>query len=179
MTEKVKIAKIGRKQQPSKFKPGDTYSITTILVPECSKGKNQKLTAMGAWTDSWKLGDIVEGIIEEKKWTDKDGFEQISLSLTNPNKKTFTPGGGRSFNPLITAYEIAASLAPLIFAGKKKVMLDDIDKLANAIKSKIEVQPAAPAEVKEEKVKKIDVDKEEDEDESDDTEVTDDEDDTF
>ncbi len=176
MTEKVKITKIGRKQQPSKFKPGDTYSITTILVPECSKGKNQKLTAMGAWADSWKIGDEVEGIIEERKWTDKDGFEQINLSFTNPNKKTFTPN--RMFNPLISAYQIAASLAPLIFAGKKKVMLEDIDKLASAIKTRIDVQPAAPVETKqEEKVKEIDVDKEEKEEGADDTEVTDDDDD--
>jgi len=175
MTEKLKILKIGRKQQPSKFKPGETYSITTILVPECSKGKNQKLTAMGQWSEGWKEGDEIEGIIEEKKWTDKDGFEQTNFSLTNPNKKEFTPYGSKTFNPLITAYQIAASLAPLIFANKKKVMLEDIDKLALAIKEKLNVQiPSTPEKDKEEKVKEIDVDKEG---EKDDTEVEDDEDD--
>ena len=174
MIEKLKIIKIGRKQQPSKFKPGETYSITTILVPECSKGKNQKLTAMGQWSEGWKEGDEIEGIVEEKKWTDKDGFEQTNFSLTNPNKKEFTPYGSKSFNPLITAYQIAATLAPLIFAKKKKVMLEDIEKLALAIKEKIDVQPASTTEVaKEEKVKEIDVDKED----KDDTEVEDDEDD--
>lgn len=171
--EKVKILKVGRKQQPSKFKPGETYSITTILVEDCSKGKNKKLAAMGLWAEGWKVGDEVEGIIEEKKWTDRDGFEQISLNLTNPNKKTFTQfGGGKSFNPLVTSYEIAASLAPLIFANKKKVLLEDIDKLASAIKTKIDVQPASTTETPKEKVKEIDVDKEDD-----DTEVKDDDDD--
>ena len=65
MIEKLKIIKVGRKQQPSKFKPGETYSITTIMVPECSKGKNQKLTAMGLWAENWKEEDIIEGTIEE------------------------------------------------------------------------------------------------------------------
>lgn len=172
MTEKLKIIKLGRKQQPSKFKPGETYSITTMMVSECSKGKNIKISAMGAWSDAWKEGDIVEGIIEEKKWTDKDGFEQTSFTLTNPNKKTFTPRA--TANPLIIAYQIAATLASLIFANKKKVTLEDIDKLALAIKSKIDVSSVEEPK-KEEKVKEIDVEKEDNE--EDDTEVIDDEDD--
>jgi len=175
--EKIKITKIGIKQQPSKFKPGETYSIVTILDT-----KNRKMTAMGKWAEGWKVGDIIEAEVKEKKWTDKDGFEQTNLALDNPNKQAFTPRGG-GFNPMINAYQIAAELAPLLFAGKKKVELEDIDKLAIAIKSRFDAaQPAAVAPAvevpKKEKVKEIDVDKE-DEKSDDDLEVTDDDDDDF
>src|SRR3989304_5473858 len=107
--EKIKIVKVGRKQQPSKFKPGETYSITTML-----DDKGRKLAAMGAWGEKWVVGDVVEASIEEKKWTDKDGFEQISMNLVNPNKKEFTPrsGGGSYMNPIVVSYQLAASLAP-------------------------------------------------------------------
>jgi single-stranded DNA-binding protein len=179
MIEKLEIVKIGRKQQPSKFKPGETYNIATVLVKSCSKGDNQKLTAMGAWADGWKVGDVVEGEIKEKKWTDKDGFEQVNFSIENPNKKQFTPGKSSFFNPLVSAYQIAASLAPLLFAGKKAVKLDDIDKLANAIKDRIGSQAAPTNDSKpaEEKVKKIDVDDEQEL--KKDTEITDEDDDSF
>ncbi len=135
--EKIKIIKLGRKQQPSKFKPGEMYSITTIMDE-----KNRKLAAMGKWAEDWKVGDVVEAEIEEKKWTDKDGFEQVSLNVKNPNQKPFTPGGGRSFfNPKITAYQLAATLAPILFGDKKKITLKDIDELAEELKKRIEVAP--------------------------------------
>lgn len=165
--EKITIVKIGRKQQPSKFKPGETYSITTLLDE-----KGRKLAAMGQWAEAWKIGDVIEADIEEKKWTDKDGFEQVSLNLKNPNQKQFIPRGGPS--PLVTAYELAASLAPLLYANKKKVTLKDIDELATEIKKKIEFQSAIPAidakPEKKEEVKEVDVEE--------DTEVADDEDDS-
>jgi len=146
--EKIKITKIGRKQQASKFKEGETYNITTVMDE-----KGRKLVAMGAWADGWKEGDEIEVEIKEKKWTDKDGFDQISLNLINPNKKPWV-GGGAGSNPIFVAWQLAAQLAPLFFSdSKKKVKLDDVEKLAEEIKKRISV--AAPAE----KVKEIDVDK--------------------
>ena len=149
--EKITIKKIGRKQQPSKFKPGETYTITTIMDE-----KGRKLVAMGGWSDNWKVDDVIEVEITEKKWTDKDGFEQISLNLTNPNKKAYT--GGFTPNPMIVSYTIAAQLAPLFFAdSKKKVKLEDIDKLAEEIKKRI----ITVSNASKEDVPKVDVEKEE------------------
>ena len=130
--EKIKIVKLGRKQQPSKFKPGETYSITTILDE-----KGRKMSAMGAWSDNWKIGDEIEVNIEEKKWTDRDGFEQTNLVLKNPNQRAYS-GGGSRINPVVQSFELAAKLAPLLFTGKKKVKLDDIVELANEIKKRLD-----------------------------------------
>ena len=149
--EKIKITKIGRKIQPSKFKPGETYNITTVLDE-----KGRKLVAMGAWADNWKIGDEIEVEVSEKKWTDKDGFEQTNLNLTNPNKKPWS-GGGSGGNPLIASYQIAVQFAPLYFAEKKKVTLEDIDKLAEEIKKRISIVSVATKE----DVPKVDVEKEE------------------
>lgn len=158
MSEKIKILKVGRKAMPSKFKPGETYNITTVMDE-----KNRKLVGMGPWTDNWKEGDELDVIVTEKKWTDKDGFEQTNLNLTNPNKKAFVPRGGSVVSPLIVSYQLAASLAPILYAGKKKVMLTDIDELAKELKKRIEPSaPATPAAAPEEKkVPEIDVTKEE------------------
>jgi len=139
--EKIKIVQLGRKSQPSKFKPGEMYAITTIM-----DDKNRKLGAMGAWAEKWVVGDVIEGTIVEKKWTDKDGFEQVSLNIENPNKKEFSPRGGGSYsNPVIVSYQLAATLAPLFFEGKKKLTLADIDSLAAELKKRIDVVPAASA----------------------------------
>lgn len=158
--EKIKIVKIATKQQPSKFKPGETYTITTVLDE-----KNRKLTAMGAWAEGWKVGDEIEATIEEKKWTDRDGFDQISLNLKNPNQKKFTPRGSYT-NPVVVSYQLAATLASLLFANKKKVTLTDIDKLAEELKKRIDTSPAEKTEeVKKPEAKKtpeIDVDEEDD-----------------
>jgi len=151
--EKITIVKIGRKSQPSKFKPGETYNITTVM-----DDKNRKLVAMGAWADSWKIGDVIEVEISEKKWTDKDGFEQTSLNLANPNKKPWTGGQGGGTNPTTASWQIAAQLAPLFFVdSKKKIKLDDISALADEIKKRISTPDAASTE----KVKEIDVTKDE------------------
>ena len=138
--EKITIAKLGRKQQPSKFKPGETYSITTIL----DEG-GRKLAAMGAWAEGWKVGDVIEGTIEEKKWTDKDGFEQTSLNIKNPNQKPFTPRGETTLSPLVVSYQLAVAVAPLLYKNKKKVVLDDVIALAEKLKEKIDVAPVAEA----------------------------------
>lgn len=152
MNEKIKIVKIAVKQQPSKYKPGETYSIVTVMDEQ-----NRKLTAMGKWAEGWKVGDVVEAIVEEKKWTDRDGFEQTGLSLKNPTPSTFNKGYQR--NTLVDAYHIAAALAPVVYASTKKVKMEDIDKLAEYVKTKLDVPtpqntPAAPAA---EKVSTVDV----------------------
>ncbi len=142
-TEQITIKQIGRKQAPSKFKPGETFSITNVM-----DDKGRKLTGMGPWTENWKEGDVIQAVVEEKKWTDKDGFEQTGLNLKNPNQTPFVPraGGGGNFNPTLTLYQIAAQLAPLLFANKKQVKLEDIEKLVEALKEKTNV--ATPVEEK-------------------------------
>ncbi len=132
-TEKIKIAKLARKQQPSKYKQGETYSITTIMDE-----KGRKIAGLGQWTENWKVGDEIEGDVQEKKWTDRDGFEQTSLTINNPNQKSWSGRSGFQQNPKIISYQLAASLAPLLFAGKKSVKLEDIDKLAEELKSRID-----------------------------------------
>ena len=110
--------------------------------------QNRKLTAMGRWAEGWKVGDIVDAVVEERKWTDRDGFEQTGLSLKNPTPSTFK---GYQKNTLVDAYHIAAALAPIIYNGKKIKMVK-IDKLAEYINNKLEVtapqnNTAAPAAV--------------------------------
>ena len=151
---KLKIVKIGRKQNPSKYKPGETYTITTIMDEQ-----NRKITAMGKWTDAWNEGMVVEGILEPTTWTDKDGFEQKGWSLKNPNPVQFKAGGA-GYQPktmVVNAYTIAAQLAPLLFAAKKKVTLDDISALADALKVKMDGTQDTSAK---EEVKTVDVNKE-------------------
>jgi hypothetical protein len=142
-TEQIKIVQIGRKQLPSKFKPGETFTITTVM-----DDKNRKLAALGQWSEGWKEGDTIEGIIEEKQWTDKDGFQQTSLNIKNPNQQTFVPypapAAQTATNPSLVFYEIAAQLAPLLFKDKKGVKLDDIDKLVAELKKRIEGNTSAP-----------------------------------
>lgn len=135
MSEKIKIVKLATKQQPSKYKPGETYSIITIMDEQ-----NRKLTAMGKWAEGWNVGDVVEAVVEEKKWTDRDGFEQTGLSMKNPTPSTF-----KSFkrNSLIDAYHIAAALTPALY-GATKVKMEEIDKLAEYIKVKLDA--AAPSD---------------------------------
>lgn len=128
MSEKITIQKIGRKDMPSKFKEGETYKLTTILDE-----KGRKMAAFGKWAEGWKVGDVIEAQIKEKKWTDKEGFEQVGLSLENPNKQTFTPGGIKSnFNPTISAYNNAVlfAIALGVSGSKKKITLEDLDKIA-------------------------------------------------
>ena len=155
MSEKITIKKIGRKDMPSKFKEGDTYAMTTVLDSE-----NRKMTAFGGWAENWKVGDTPNVIIKEKTWKDKDGFEQVSLNLDNPDKKPFTPrGGGGGFNPTISAYQSAATFAlALATSGKKKLTLADLDKIADHIKEKF----GTPAtEEKKDDVPTVDVEKDE------------------
>lgn len=151
----IKITKVGRKQMPSKFKEGETYNITTVM----DEITGRKGVAMGAWSDGWKVGDTVEGIWEEKKYTDKDGFEQKSWNIKNPEKKEFKAG---SYGPrkatLVDAYTIAAALAPILFKDKKSLKFADIVTLAENVMKKLEVAPAAALA---EKVATVDLDVEE------------------
>jgi len=139
MSERIKIVKIAVKQNPSKYKPGETYAVVTVM-----DDKNRKLSAMGRWAENWKVGDVIEANVEERKWTDRDGFEQTGLSLKNPTPSTF---GNKGFtkNTLIDAYHIAAELASVIYASKKKITMKDIDELATYIKSKLDTGTSTPA----------------------------------
>lgn len=150
---KIKIAKVGRKEMPSKFKEGETYSITTIL----DEISGRKGTGIGKFSDSWKVGDTIEGIWEKRVWKDKDGFEQESWNIKNPNA---TPAGGKggTWGPrkatLVDAYTVAAALAPVLFKDKKTIKLDDISALADALMKKF----GSSTEPAEKKAEGVDVD---------------------
>jgi len=133
-TVKIKIAKIGRKEMPSKFKEGETYSITTIL----DEISGRKGAAMGKFADGWKIGDTVEGIWEKRTWKDKDGFAQESWNIKNPNATVGGKGGtwGPRKATIVDSYTVAAALAPILFKDKKIVKLDDISALADALMKK-------------------------------------------
>mgnify|MGYP000879891149 FL=1 len=154
----IKIAKIGRKEMPSKFKEGATYNITTVM----DEISGRKGAAMGVFADNWKVGDIVKGIWEEKKYIDKDGFEQKSWNIKNPEQKKFTSG---SYGPrkatLVDAYTIAATLAPSLFKDKKTLKFSDISKLADEIMKKLETAPATTETENAKNVKTVDLDEEE------------------
>lgn len=169
--EKITIKKIGRKALPNKYKPGETYNLTTIL-----DDTDRKLTTTGTWADNWQIGDEIEGEIKEKKWMDKDGFEQVSLTIENPNKKPFIPRENVSNNPVIVSYQIAAQVFPVLFKDRKSPKLDDLVALAEKIKEQIsgttpEVKTSVPsvdvnkeqAPVKKQVVKDSDFDEEEEE----------------
>lgn len=167
MSEQIKILKLGRKQQPSKYKPGDTYAITTIMDE-----KNRKLSAMGKWSENWKVGDTIEAIVEEKKWVDRDGFEQTNLALKNPVQSSFKAGGGYAKNTLVDAYLIAAELASVVYSNKKRIVMKDIDELAVYIKEKIEQNNSQSSSVTStEDVPTVDISKSEKTDSSEDNDI--------
>lgn len=155
--EKIKIKKISRKELPSKYKEGETYALMTIL-----DHKNRKLTAFGKWAEGWKEGDVVEVIVKEKTWRDKDGFDQVSLNLDNPNKKPFTPGfGGRGFNNKASAYNSAVMymIAVGLSGEKKKVTLEAVDTVATHFLSKIDTNTETSVETT--NVRTVDVEEDE------------------
>lgn len=158
MSEKITIKKIARKDMPSKFKEGDTYKMTQVIDIE-----GRKMTAFGKWAENWKEGDTPDVIINKKSWKDRDGFEQISLNLENPNKSTGSFGGGSrkttSFNPMLTIYNSAAmfAVALAVSGTKKKLKLEDLDRIAEHIKEKTS-ETSEAIETKE--VPSVDVDKE-------------------
>ena len=162
MSEKITIVKLASKQQPSKYKPGETYSIITIL-----DDKNRKLTAMGKWAESWKVGDVSDVLVDERKWKDRDGFDQTGFSLKNPNAQEF----GKGFKPrniMIDAYTIAAALMPVVHKTTKKVTMKEVDELAGYIKGKLETSTqAGSAPVSAPAVPSIDVNKTESAEDSD------------
>lgn len=159
MSEKITIAKLARKDMPSKFKEGDTYKMTTIL-----DNNKRRMTAFGRWAEGWNIGDEVEVNIKTKTWRDKDGFEQTSLNLDNPNKQPFVPrgggGGGGAVNPMIGIYNSAVifAVALAVSDAKKKLTLEDVDKIANHIKTKCDEGTTDNVEKKAE-VPKVDVEK--------------------
>jgi len=161
MNEKIKISKISRKQQPSKFKPGDTYTIATVL----DEVTGRKASAFGKWTDGWSVGGEYDVLWKSNSYIDKDGFEQKGWNLENPEKKPFVPraGGFAAAPSIVDAYKVAALLAPVLYASKKAIKFEDIIKIADAVKIKFdEALPAPVAPVATENdVKTVDVDTEE------------------
>jgi len=139
MTEQIKIQNITTKQNPSKFQPGQFYTIATIIDE-----KGRELTAMGKWAESWKVGDTISAIVEQNQWTDRQGQAHTSLKLKNPNPSTnFQKSGYSKDNTMIDYYDLAIK-AMSVLANKEAVTLDYIHKCAEAIKTKIEGNTQAP-----------------------------------
>lgn len=135
------VTLVERKALPSKHKEGETYNLVKVV-----DSQNRQLSTFGAWADGWKMGDVVKGIVEPNDWTDRNGNKQIGFIIKNPNAKTFSKGGFAPTPSTIQfqAYSIAATLIPYLIDGKK-VTLASVDKLASAIKKRLEVaKPATP-----------------------------------
>lgn len=147
--ERVVIAKIGRKEMPSKFREGETYTMTNIQTED-----GRVMTTFTDWAKTWKVGDAIEGIITSSTYKNKQGFDEESIRIADPSladkKKGAWSGGARAGGVprIVDAYKIAAQLAPVLYAGKTGVKLDDISALANEIKKRIDAgagTPSAPA----------------------------------
>lgn len=118
---------------------------TNYWICKVKDGKTGRIgTAFGAWVKGWKFGDTIEGIW--KKQPDYQGQEQWSIE--NPAQ---AGGGARrgyaggNTSPLVSSFMIAATLMAPKFAGTKK-NLEELTKLASAIKPLItEAAEAAPA----------------------------------
>jgi hypothetical protein len=128
--EKITIKKLKRQDMPSKFKEGDTYKLTTVL-----DDKGRKMSATGKWAENWKAGDVIEANVEQSKWVDRNGNENINLKLTNPNPSTFNRGNFAS-RTHVDAALIAVQMFPLV--SKKKASVDSIFELAEEIKAKLD-----------------------------------------
>lgn len=74
--KKLRIVKMKKKQSPSKYKKGGTFT-TVKFVDE----KKRKIKAMGKWTDSWKEGDIVEGFLKRSSYDNDWGTITVSYYL--------------------------------------------------------------------------------------------------
>jgi hypothetical protein len=155
MSTLIKITQLSRKQMVG---PSGTFNRTTII-----NDKNERMSTLGEWADNWKVGDIVEGDIEQKPGTNKLGNPVVYLNIKNPNKKTYpaNPVGNSSSqvisNPILECYKIAASLATLLYRDAKKApKLSDIDDLVAELQKRIDPKKEQP--VAEVKVPKISLD---------------------
>lgn len=171
MSEKLEIVDIERKSGISS-KTNKPYSMTK--VKDGITGR--EAAAFGDWCANWKIGDSFE--VDWKENGEYRGVKQWVIN--NPNEGPRTGGGNKGGGAqaataqpsIVSAYLIAAALAPIFFAGKKKTKLEDITKLANAVLKEIDgAEPAPKAEEKAEtKVEDKSDDLEEDEGDDDDDE---------
>ena len=133
--EKITIAQIGRKQNPSKYKPGETYTITTIVDT-----LNRTMSAVGKWSETWQVGQTIDAEIKTDKYVGNDGLERVSLKLVDPNKKEWKGSGSNSWHK---AYELAVLWVLGTQEGLKT--LSDVDNIAKQIKLKLDNPPASGA----------------------------------
>ena len=157
-TVDIKIATLSKKEMAGQYGP---YNLISIL-DEVS-GRNG--AASGKWTDSWKVGDIINGQWSLRKYTDKNGTERMSWDIKNPTPSTYTGNKSGNYAPkkpnIVDAYTVAAMLAPVMFKDSK-FKLESFVKLADKIKENFD--KATPSEIvkpKEDKVPVIKVDAEE------------------
>jgi len=173
--EKIEIVDIERKSGIGKTS-GKPYSMTK--VKDGITGR--EAAAFGDWCANWKIGDSFE--VEWKENGEYRGVKQWVVN--NPNEGPRTGGGNRgggaqaaAVQPsIVSAYMIAAALAPIFFGDKKKTKLEDITKLANAVLKEIDgAEPAPKAEEKKVTKSKPQVEEEdeleEDEEDEDDEEL--------
>lgn len=124
---------IGRVSNPSKYKEGETYEVTTVIDQT-----GRRLTATGNWAKDWKQGDEIEVNVESSKWFNKKtGIEETSLRLVDPNKKPWVPRANPNW---YYAYDLA--LKAMTYAGQFKAFdnatLTVLDKWADYFKFRIE-----------------------------------------
>lgn len=164
--ERVVIAKVGRKEMPSKFREGETYTMTNIQTED-----GRTMTTFTDWAKTWKVGDTIEGYVTSSTYKNKQGFDEESIRIADPamsDKKkggwTGSPRSGGGVPRIVDAYNIAAKLAPILYANKKAIKLDDITALAEEIKKRLDASagstPATtpkPAAAPAPEVKTVDV----------------------
>ena len=109
------------------------YNITQFV-----DGKNRKISTF-ADTTNWNIGDTVEMEVIEKPGTDKNGNQVVYLNASLAPKKNYpAQSASVAANPLLEAYKLAASLAPLLYRDAKKApKLSDIDDLVVELQKKL------------------------------------------
>lgn len=82
--EKVKIVKLAAALKQSKY-VDDFYTLKKFLDE-----KGRLIVATGRWVDGLKEGDEIEGILQERKAVDEQGFDHLSFYLENPKRKNIS-----------------------------------------------------------------------------------------
>jgi len=84
--QKITIVEIQKVKKPSSYTEGN-YTLVFIKDKD-----GRKITAAGRWVENWKIGDEVEGLLQEKaimqgKSGNKKPVISSSLFLKNPDAK--------------------------------------------------------------------------------------------
>ena len=79
----IQIAQISKTQQPSKYKPGETYTAVKIKSAD-----GVVYSTSGKWSEDWKEGDTITAIVDKVERLGSDGFPVTYLNLKNPNPST-------------------------------------------------------------------------------------------